>query len=77
MTILRPNRFAIGMTKANPAILTRYTIEPSHEASSTVTGPLGNGVSFDRKTGSAGDSHPSPHPAQTVAMLASKENHTL
>lgn len=65
------------MTKKKPAKLTRYTIEPSHDAWSTVTGPLGKGVSVDRNTGKAGDSHPSPQPAQIVAILALMENHKV
>lgn len=70
MTIFRPKRFAIGITNIKPAILTKYTIDPIHDASSTVTGPLDNGVSSDRKIGNAGESHPKPHPAQTVAIFA-------
>lgn len=44
-------------------------IEPTHEISSTVNGPLDKGVSLDCNVCSAGDNQPRPHPTDIVARF--------
>lgn len=49
----------------------KYSIEPSHDASSIVNGPVDNGVDADDSSmGRAGDNHPIAHADENVPIFA-------
>lgn len=54
----------------------KLLIEPIHDSSSFVSGPVMRGVLFDRSTGNAGEVHPKVPPWLNIMKLALMEMNT-
>lgn len=70
MAFFRPNCLAIAAYNGNPHNPPRCINDPTQEISSTVNGPVDNGLSFDSSVRSAGDSQPILQPIDNEAKLA-------
>lgn len=77
---LHPTRFVIERTGNAANMLPSAPIATIHEVSSTDSGPVVSGVSFDFSSGSTGATHDTMHPCENTIKFAIMEvdvNHAL
>lgn len=66
MVILEPYSIDRSPEMSVPQMAPKLLIDPTHDNSSYVNGPVASGVLFDRSTGNADENHPMLQPWQSM-----------